>query len=100
MLTNFKNLKKLPVETESGQVLGHINDCDIELDSHAVNKYSVSPMNLFSLGPTTLISPDQIIAIKSDKIIVSDALVKQEKETKNNPLEEKTAISVNAEVEN
>lgn len=75
MRINFRLLKKLPVETESGKALGRVDDIELNAESHTINKYFVSPSRWIP-GTTMAIAPEQIIRIDADKMIVRDAAVK------------------------
>ena len=92
MLLNFKNLKKLPVETASGIKLGHIADIILEIDGQLVAQYLVK--HSIISGKEYLISRDQIIrfednpstsfdyaqdkSLRINKIIVDDNVEKAE----------------------
>jgi sporulation protein YlmC with PRC-barrel domain len=101
MLINFQDLKSLPVETENGTPLGVVVDLEINLETHEINKYVITKQKLLSTGTTLLISPQQIIRITAEKIIVQDELIR-EKNSKKSLLEkistEKQPASVNAEL--
>lgn len=78
MLINFKQLKRLPVETESGQRMGAISDVILDIDSHNVRQYEVKSGGLQRVfEKELLISPSQIISISKDKIIVMDGAYRQ-----------------------
>ena len=74
MRINFKQLKTLPVITESGQNLGRFNDCEIDNESHAVLKYYLNPG---LLKTALLISPSQIKSITSERVVVFDNVIKE-----------------------
>ena len=70
MLINFKNLKKLPVETASGLKLGRVADIILEIDGQFVAQYVVK--HSIISGKEYLINRDQIVRFEDKKIIVDD----------------------------
>ena len=76
MRINYKNLKLLPVETKSGQVLGYIKDIVLETEGQSVVQYEVG--NLF--GKKYLVGREQVLSIDESKIIVDDNVLKIENE--------------------
>lgn len=74
----FKNLKKLPVETQSGKQLGQVDDLVIDVGSHAVQQYHVKK-SLLS-GGEYLIAPDQVDRIEEKKVVVFDSVVGSKEE--------------------
>lgn len=78
MRITYKQLKKLPVETKSGKMLGHVCDVVFEIDGQLVAQYEVSP-SLLS-GKKYLISREQVLSISAEKMIVSDGVVRVEVE--------------------
>jgi sporulation protein YlmC with PRC-barrel domain len=73
MLLSFAEIKKLPVQTESGTMLGYVYDCETDTDSYRVNKYYVRAN--FLSARQYLINVSQIKAIGTDKIIVEDGVL-------------------------
>ena len=73
MRISFKQLKKLPVETKSGKVLGRVCNVIFEVDGQLVAQYEVSP-SLLS-GKKYLISRDQVMSISAEKMVVSDGVI-------------------------
>lgn len=78
MLINQKQLKRVAVETQSGQFLGYVTDFELETDSGVVEKYYVKgKMPLAGFFETSLlINKTQIISFDENKMIVEDAVVK------------------------
>ncbi len=68
MRINYKNLKKLIVETKLGIKLGSVKDMILETDGQNILQYKVG--GLFS--KKYLISQEQVLSIDSEKIIVED----------------------------
>ncbi|HCC23867.1 TPA: hypothetical protein DF272_06865 [Candidatus Falkowbacteria bacterium] len=75
MTINFRQLKKLPVITESGQLLGKICDVMIETNTSGIVNYEVKK---FLGGQALLIDPADIRSIEADKVVVRDAAIKAE----------------------
>jgi uncharacterized protein YrrD len=69
-------LVTLPVVTESGQTLGRIVSCVLEIEGHSICSYEVKPSIL--ARHRYLIARDQVVAILEDKVIVKDAIYKTE----------------------
>lgn len=78
MRINFKQLKKLPVETESGTGLGQIHDAVFETEGQMIVQYKVRTSMLSS--KEYLISREQIVRFTGDKIIVDDNVAKRAEE--------------------
>lgn len=78
MLISQKQLKKVIVETQSGQFLGYIVGFEVETDTGVIEKYFVkSKIILASLWENSLlINKFQIINFDEDKMVVDDAVVK------------------------
>lgn len=80
MLINNKQLKKVKVETQSGQYLGQIIDFELESDTGIIAKYyiktKISLAGLFD-DNKLIITKDQIISFDDQKMIVEDSLVKE-----------------------
>ena len=80
MLINQKQFKKVIVETKSGQFLGKLSDFDLETDTGSVENFYVntklSIADLFA--DTLIINKNQVISFDQEKMIVEDAVVKQE----------------------
>ena len=80
MLINNKQLKKVKVETRSGQYLGQIIDFDLETDTAIIARYYVkTKLSLAGLFEDNklIINKDQIIGFDDQKMIVEDNLVKE-----------------------
>lgn len=76
MRLTLKQLKHLMVETASGVKLGKVYDIILESEGQLAFQYLVRP----SLLPKKvyLIGRDQILRFTDEKIIVEDALIKNE----------------------
>ncbi|MCX6743504.1 MAG: hypothetical protein NT116_04675 [Candidatus Parcubacteria bacterium] len=78
MLISQKKLKKVAVETQSGQFLGHISDFEVETDTGVIEKYYVRAKNLIAglLENSLIINKAQIISFDDSRMVVEDAVVK------------------------
>ncbi len=79
MLIDLKQLKKIKVETQSGQYLGKVIDFELETDNGSIEKYYVKS-NLPVVGlfeGELLINKKQIISFDNEKMIVEDNAVKE-----------------------
>jgi sporulation protein YlmC with PRC-barrel domain len=74
MIITFKALTSLPVFTQSGIKLGHIQDIELDVDDHFIRCYIVEPK--FFGKELYRIVPLQIKKITDEKIIVDDAVIK------------------------
>ncbi len=102
MQIDFKTLKKLPVKTGSGIFLGYIHDLQIQTQTQSINKYLVKKSSDIFKKEHLLISPNQIIQITPEAIIVSENLVgekpvKEHQFTLNYQNEEYPTLSTNIE---
>lgn len=80
MLIQHKQLIGLDVETQSGEVLGKIAGLLINVDTHEIEQYEVSPSLVKQfLGEILLINRKQVKEIKKDKVVVEDGVVKEYK---------------------
>jgi len=79
MLINQKQLKKIAVETQSGQFLGYISDFELETDTGIIEKYYIKSNNLISglWEGKLLINRNQIINFDLEKMIVEDGVIKE-----------------------
>lgn len=76
MLFSWKELKKIPVVTSSGQELGRISEISVDGDSFKITQIKVKN---FSLPLRThLIAWEQIISVDEKKILVRDASVTEQ----------------------
>ena len=75
MRINFKQLKKLPVETLSGTRIGKVQDIIMDLDDQSVVQYIVKSSGLGSDEHT--ISRDQIARFEEKRIVVYDTVIKK-----------------------
>lgn len=74
MNINFSQLKKLPVFTRSGEMLGKVYDCSFSADTHTVTDYRVR-LSRFS-RQEYIIKPSQVVEITAVKMTVDDAILK------------------------
>lgn len=74
MITNLRQLMRLPVYTESGIKLGRVCDLEIDAGAHAVMQYLVRP-NVLS-AKYYLINNTQVKDITAEKIVVFDNVLK------------------------
>ena len=74
----YKQLKKLPVVTEMGEELGNVHDLVLDIDTHSIVHYEVSP-SLLSTKKYS-ISPSQVVSITQEKMVVQDAVVFQKEQ--------------------
>lgn len=84
MLISYKQLKKIIVETQSGQILGHVAGFDLETDTGVIEKYHVkAKIILANLWENSIIvNKSQIINFDDEKMVVEDAVVKVKPELK------------------
>jgi uncharacterized protein YrrD len=80
MLISQKQLKRVIVETQNGQFLGHVVGFELETDTGVIEKYYVKARiilaNLFEND--LIINKSQIISFDLDKMIVEDAVVRSQ----------------------
>lgn len=87
MIINSKDLAGLLVETKSGLVLGKIKSFEIDSETQSVLRYIVKSRNLISKllskeANELIISRNQVVSIKGEKMIVEDGVVKEAKTVK------------------
>jgi sporulation protein YlmC with PRC-barrel domain len=102
MRIEFKQLKELTVETQSGIYLGKVTNAHIDTDSHTILQYYVVKKRLLSRSPELLVSPTQVISITEDKLIVNNNVeVEQiaQMNKKNANLRTENATPLNAKTE-
>ena len=77
MQLTFGQLKNLPVYTDSGDLLGKIEEVEIDLKTHQIIKYQVKSQEIIKRLTTgnLLISPSQIISLTDKKMVVEDSIV-------------------------
>lgn len=76
MRINYQKLKDIPVETESGEKIGHVHDLEINIENHEIEKYIVSNKRLMVETKKYLIATKQIVKITNEKIVVEDNVEK------------------------
>lgn len=74
MQINVCSLLRLPVFTESGAYLGRVCDASLDLGNNLITKYKVR--RGYFKRRTFFVSPSQVISISLEKMVVSDALLK------------------------
>lgn len=79
MIQAIKQLKNLPVYTKGEEFLGKIKDIEINNSDHRVNKYIIKSANVVKRvsGEEIIISPNQVISLDKQKMIVEDSLEKE-----------------------
>ncbi len=78
MRISYSQLKKLSVETKSGDVLGHVGDVILDVDDQRVLQYEVKSSMLST--KKYMIGRDQVLSITAEKMIVEDAVVGQQED--------------------
>jgi sporulation protein YlmC with PRC-barrel domain len=78
MLLSEEKLKKVKVETRSGQYLGLVNGFEVETDTGVIEKFYVKNKKLITglFGDNLIINKSQIISFDDKKMIVEDGIVK------------------------
>lgn len=76
MRITFKQLKVLPVITESGTNLGRVVDLEIDANNHGIGKYIVSAWPAILKRDKLLIAPEQVISVDTKKVLVKDGTIK------------------------
>ena len=78
MRISYSQLKKVMVETESGDMLGHIGDIVLDGEEHAVIQYEVKSSMLST--KKYMIARGQVVSMTTEKMIVKDAVVGQQED--------------------
>lgn len=83
MQLSWEQLESLPVQTQGGQKLGVVQGVTIEIDEHRVVHYQVKPSTILAalFKKPFLISPQQVISLSAELMIVSDSVAVQEPAT-------------------
>ncbi len=98
MFINLKTILKLPVYTQSGAHLGRVRDAELDVESHHVRHYMVS-QGLLQKDDYS-ITPAQVKAITSEKMIVEDSVSKIAVATKSKNISGAPALgSVSARIQ-
>lgn len=77
-------LHRLPVETESGQFIGHINGVSVDSVTHGVTHYEVLPnisLSMLFHRKSLLIAPSQILSLTNEKMVVDNNVQSKEPAT-------------------
>ena len=79
MLINYRQMRKIKVETQNGQFLGRLADFELETDTGTVEKYYIKSKNLISglFEDKLLINKSQIISFDEEKMVVEDNVIKE-----------------------
>ena len=72
MRIHLSELKRLSVETKSGNVLGKIKDIVFEIDGQLIAQYIVKSSMIG--GKEYIINRDQVVNFKDGKMIVDDSV--------------------------
>lgn len=83
MTLQGKHLLGLPVETQSGQPLGKIQNFSLDPSSHTILQYEVRRHGILKdLLPVTtlLIHASQVVSITEEKMVVEDLAARGERE--------------------
>ena len=77
MRITYKDVSGLPVETESGETLGHLVDLTLDVDAYVITDFHVAKSSLLSkLLPSELqVHVSQVVSVSKEKIIVRDNVV-------------------------
>jgi sporulation protein YlmC with PRC-barrel domain len=77
MQLTFDQLKNLPVYTYSGNLLGKVEEMEIDSQTHQIIKYQVKSQEIIKrlTAGKLLISPSQIISLTDEKMVVEDSIV-------------------------
>lgn len=77
MRISYKDISGLPVETESGETLGHLVDLTLDVDTYAITDFHVVKSSLLSkLLPSELqVHISQVVSVSKEKVVVRDNVV-------------------------
>jgi sporulation protein YlmC with PRC-barrel domain len=77
MTLSDKIIVGLPVFTENNTKIGKVFEIELNEKEHLVEKYLIKTQKLFSLvNEILLISPQQVLSINNERMVVEDAIVK------------------------
>ncbi len=97
MLIHLNDLQNIPIRTQSGKMLGKIDNLIIDADSQSLFQYLVKAKGIKNIFvPELLINRDQIISISKEEIIVEDSILAVKPEQENT--KEKEAFSTTSAV--
>ncbi|USN53450.1 MAG: PRC-barrel domain-containing protein [Candidatus Nomurabacteria bacterium] len=73
------SLFHLPVETKSGQALGHIDDIELDPMTQQVLRYYVKSGHLVAalLQKELIVAAEQVLSITEEKMVVDDLVLPQ-----------------------
>jgi len=101
MLIDFKQLKNLSVQTESGILLGYVNDFTLETDTLSIKQLNVNSNKLLVFSDDLLISAEQIVSITAERIVVQESVKKiPVAENSKQKITSEPATALNAETQN
>lgn len=83
MRMSYTQLKRLPVETADGRMVGHVCDLELEIDGQLVAAYMVRKHRLY---PAVRIGRDEVIIITSKKMVVDNRVSAQENAFSSSPI--------------
>ena len=74
MKISSQKLINIPVETESGQLLGVVESFNVDIDSQSILEYNIKPANkvLDLIKNDLIVSRGQVVCITREKIVVED----------------------------
>ena len=80
MLLTTDNLINLPVYTQSGEILGKIKEIEIDPSTQAISRYFIKSNQMIKRlsAKQLIIRPNQVISLDKRKMIVEDAVIRQE----------------------
>lgn len=76
MRISLRKLRNVPVETQSGNVLGHVTDVILQTEGQVVVQYVVKTKIIG--GDLLFVSREQVVAIEEHRLVVDDAVDKLE----------------------
>jgi len=76
MRISLKQLKTLPVLTESGANLGQVVDLELDVNNHSIAKYIVAAWPVILKREKLFIAPEQVVAIDAKKVLVKDGTIR------------------------
>ena len=89
MQLNLKQLKNLPVYTQSNDCLGKIEEVEINSQTQGISNYIIKSSQLTKRlsDKKLIISSSQVVSIDNQKMIVEDGIIKEtEKGLVNSPI--------------
>jgi len=92
MKINNEKLINLAVETQSGDVLGKVENYNVDVDTQSILEYNIKPSGLVKglVAQDLIISRGQVIEITDKKMIVEDLSFKNKNKAKQKNKQEAT----------